>query len=392
MLDYAALLIAFLISTVSAYYSISGLTAIFAGAVKPIIVMGCALEIGKVITTVWLRKNWNQTGTFIKTYLSVSIIVLMLITSMGIFGFLSRAHLEQGSPSADIQSQIQLIEEKIKNERDSIASNRTVLTQMDSSVNEVLSRSKDEQGAARAVQIRRSQKVERDKLQKENDAAQQRIQKLQAERAPLASQIRKIEVEVGPIKYIAALIYGDNPGADFLERAVRWVIIVLVAVFDPLALALMLAVNRKRELDQINSIKANVQNTLETIEKSVEIQEPIEETPSDPEPPIPDPPAIEPPVEIPAEPEPVVEQPVVIEEPVQLPAQAEPIIDAPRSKKKTPQPKKKLESSESLAPKESLKLKKSLKSSEKSQDPNELSLLKDQLKSKKLLKKLSNDQ
>jgi hypothetical protein len=249
MLDYAALTIAFLISSVSAFYSISGLTAIFAAAKTPIIIMGTALEFGKVITTMWLRKNWSQVGLTIKTYLVISMIVLMLITSMGIFGFLSKAHLDQGVPTADIQAEISLIDEKIQSERDNIAANKLVLSQMDNSVTEILSRSQDQRGAERAVQIRRSQLAERTKLQRENDQAQKRIQELQVQRSPIAAKVRQVEAEVGPVKYIAALIYGDNPDADFLEKAVRWVIIVIVAVFDPLALALMLAVNRKLEID-----------------------------------------------------------------------------------------------------------------------------------------------
>jgi hypothetical protein len=384
MLDYIALLIAFLISTVSAYYSISGLTAIFAGAVIPIIVMGGALEVGKVITTVWLRKNWKSTGIFLRTYLSASIIVLMLITSMGIFGFLSRAHLEQGTPSSDIQAQIQLLDEKIQAERDTIAANRQLLTQMDNSVNEIMGRSTDERGAARAVQIRRSQSAERAKLQKENQQTQQRIQQLQAERLPLSSQIRQLEVEVGPIKYIAAMIYGDNPGEDFLERAVRWVIIVLVAVFDPLALALMLAVNRKRELDQIAEKQVSIAQQLNQIDQQAALMDAVQESV-----------ATEDPVEVIPTPEPEPEPPVITEPAVVVEPESEPPVapaPAPKSKKKEQQ-NSQLESNTS--PKLS-KSKKSLKdqstSSEKFLGPNELLKLKDQLKSKKLLKKLSKDQ
>ncbi len=250
MLDYAALLIALLISSVSAFYSVSGLTAIFAAAKVPIIIMGTALEVGKVVTTIWLRKNWARVGAIMKIYLVISMVVLMLITSMGIFGFLSKAHLDQAVPTADVQAEVALIDEKIKTERDNIAANKLVLTQMDNSVTEILGRSRDERGAERAVQIRRSQSAERSKLQKDNELAQRRIQDLQAQRAPIAAKVRQVEAEVGPVKYIAALIYGDQAGADVLESAVRWVIILLVAVFDPLALSLMLAVNRKLELDE----------------------------------------------------------------------------------------------------------------------------------------------
>jgi hypothetical protein len=279
MLDYITLLISLIISSVSAFYSVTGLTAIFAAAKWPIIIMGGALEVGKVVTTVWIRKNWHLIGRVLRLYLVVSIVILMLITSMGIFGFLSKAHLDQAVPSGDIQAQVQLLDERIQTERDNIAANRTVLTQMDNSVNEVLSRSKDQNGAERAVQIRRSQSSERNRLQKENETAQKRIQQLQTERAPVAAQVRKVEAEVGPIKYIAALIYGDNPTADFLERSVRWVIIILVAVFDPLALALMLAVNGKlelkQELDQVESSeKKTLHNPLTLSEEATEQKNP----------------------------------------------------------------------------------------------------------------------
>ena len=269
MLDYAALLVALVISTVSAFYSVSGLTAIFAASRWPIIIMASSLEVGKVITTLWIRKNWQLLTRGMKLYLAAAVVVLMLLTSMGIFGFLSKAHLDQAVPSGDIQAQVSLLDEKIQTERDNIAANRTLLTQMDNSVNEILSRSKDQQGAERAVQIRRSQATDRNRLQKENEAAQKRIQQLQTERSPIAAQVRKVEAEVGPIKYIAALIYGDNPGTDFLERAVRWVIIVIVAVFDPLALALVLAVNRKLEITQeLADTEVQTETQKKTLESS----------------------------------------------------------------------------------------------------------------------------
>ena len=262
MLDYLALLIALVISTVSAFYSVSGLTAIFAASRWPIVIMASSLEVGKVITTLWIRKNWQVLTRGMKVYLAAAVVVLMLLTSMGIFGFLSKAHLDQAVPSADIQAEVSLIDEKIQTERDNLAANRALLKQMDDSVTEILGRSRDQQGAERAVQVRRSQASERGRLQRENEAAQKRIQQLQADRAPIAAKVRKVEAEVGPIKYIAALIYGDNPSGDLLERAVRWVIIVLVAVFDPLALALMLAVNRKLELEHQTAAVALPETTV----------------------------------------------------------------------------------------------------------------------------------
>ena len=237
------LLVALCISAIAAYYSIIGLTAIFAGAVIPIIVMGAILEIAKITTTVWLHKFWNQAGKAIKIYLTTAVIALACLTSMGIFGLLSKAHLDQTVPSGDLVAKVELIDEKIKTQRDNIEAWRKALIQLDTQVEQRLSRGTTESGAERAVQIRRQQTSERTRLQTDIGIAQKEVAKLNEERAPIASQLRKVEAEVGPIKYIAALIYGDNPDVNTLERAVRWVIIMIVVVFDPLAIILILAAN-----------------------------------------------------------------------------------------------------------------------------------------------------
>jgi hypothetical protein len=247
LFGYILLLIALTISSVAAFYSIAGLTAIFAAAFWPIVIMGGVLELGKVATTVWLHKYWEKASWQFKAYLVPAIAILMLITSMGIFGFLSKAHLDQAVPAGDISSQVQIFDDKIKTQKDNIEAARKALTQMDAQVDQKLSRTTDDKGAERAVQIRRSQAKERSALQNEISAAQKVIVKLQEERAPVASQARKVEAEVGPIKYIAALIYGDNPDANLLEKAVRWVIILIVLVFDPLALVLILAADQTFE-------------------------------------------------------------------------------------------------------------------------------------------------
>jgi len=241
---YILLVIALTISAVAAFYSISGLTAIFAAAFWPIVIMGSVLELGKIATTVWLHKYWQQASWQFKVYLVPAIGILMLITSMGIFGLLSKAHLDQAVPAGDISSQVQIFDDKIRTERDNIEAARKALKQMDAQVDEKLSRTTDDRGAERAVQIRRNQSKERTTLQNEISTAQKKISALQEQRAPIASQARKVEAEVGPIKYIAALIYGDNPDANLLEKAVRWVIILIVLVFDPLALVLILAADQ----------------------------------------------------------------------------------------------------------------------------------------------------
>lgn len=238
---YFTLFVALVISAVAAYYSIVGLTAIFAAAVIPIVIMGAALEVGKVTAAIWLKLNWHRAKWTYKLYLVPAVAFLMLLTSMGIFGFLSKAHSDQSLVSGDVQSKIAIYDEKIKTARENIEANRKQLKQMDEAVDQVMGRSTDEKGADKANNIRRSQQRDRTALAKDIEANQKLIATLNDEAAPIRAEVRKVEAEVGPIKYIAALVYGDNTEANLLEAAVRWVIILIVAVFDPLALVLILA-------------------------------------------------------------------------------------------------------------------------------------------------------
>jgi len=242
ILAWLLLLTGLIISAVAIYYSVVGLTAIFSAAVIPIIIMGSALEVGKLVCASWLKANWERAPRFIKYYMIISVVVLMIITSMGIFGFLSKAHNDQNLVSGDVQSKIAIYDEKIKTAKDNIDANRKALKQMDEAVDQVMGRSSDEKGAEKAVQIRRSQQKERARLQSEITTEQKAIAAVSQERAPIAAEVRKVEAEVGPIKYIAKFIYGEK-GADenMLERAVTWIIILIVIVFDPLAVIMLLA-------------------------------------------------------------------------------------------------------------------------------------------------------
>lgn len=240
------------LSAVAIYYSVLGLTAIFAAAFWPIVIMGSTLEVAKIVAVSWLKWHWSKIPFIMKSYMTLSVFVLMVITSMGIFGFLSKAHLDQTVPTGDIASQVALIDQKIANERDTIANARTLLGQLDKTVSDISSgpgreiRQRDgsvtiENPAERALAIRRSQVKDRDLLTKTIEAAQAKIVKLQEEKAPIAGQLRAAEAEVGPIKYIARLIYNTTPDHNILEKAVTWVIITIILVFDPLAILLILA-------------------------------------------------------------------------------------------------------------------------------------------------------
>jgi hypothetical protein len=247
------------LSAVAIYYSVIGLTAVFAASFWAVAIMGTTLEVSKLVAASWLKAYWDKIPLGMKIYMSTAVIVLMVITSMGIFGFLSKAHLDQNIISGDVQSKIAIYDEQIKTERENIDAARTALSQMDAQVNERLARSTDDRGAERAVQIRRQQQAERTRLQKDITSAQANINRLNEQRAPIAAEVRKVEAEVGPIKYIAKLIYGDDPDANLLEKAVTWVIMIIVFVFDPLAVLMLLGAqmtykwHREKELAEGDS-------------------------------------------------------------------------------------------------------------------------------------------
>ena len=254
VIAYLVLISGLAISAVAEYYSIMGLIAIYPAALIPIVIMGVVLGIGKISGTVWLKQNWEWAPFFLKAYVLPAIVVLMMITSLGVFGFLSKAHSDQSLVSGDVQSKISVYDTKIQTAKDNIDANRKALKQMDEAVDQVMGRSQDEKGADKAVAIRRGQQKERARLQSEITAEQKTISQLSEERAPIAAEVRKVEAEVGPIKYIAHLLYGENPDANILEKAVIWVTVLIVIVLDPLAVVLLLAsqysFQRFRELEE----------------------------------------------------------------------------------------------------------------------------------------------
>lgn len=269
IIAYLTLISGLVISAVAVWYSVAGLVSIFAASAVSIIIMGVALEVSKLVATVWLKWNWRRAPRMIKAYLISAIAILMLITSMGIFGYLSKAHLDQGLVSGDVVDKIAMLDDKIKTEKDNIEAAKKALAQMDAQVDQVLNRSDDSRGAERAVQIRRNQQAERSRLQNDIAKSQTQITKLNEERAPIAKDLRAVEAEVGPIKYIAKLIYSDNPDANILEKAVTWVIIIIVLVFDPLAVVLLLSSQYSfqwfRQQKEEEAISATEDNTNEDL-------------------------------------------------------------------------------------------------------------------------------
>ena len=228
------------ISVIAAGYSIVGLSTLFAGAVVPIIAMGSALEVGKLVAASWLYNNWrNKLVPYsIKMYLTFAVIVLIFITSMGIFGFLSKAHLDQVQPVSSNNIKIELIDKQINQQQIIIDRSQKTLDQLDKALDKYI----DMEYVTRGLKERKKQEEERTILSTAINEASDKIANLTLKKSELALEQDKIEAEVGPIKYIAELIYGEN-AKDHFDKAVRWVIIVLIFVFDPLAVLLLIAAN-----------------------------------------------------------------------------------------------------------------------------------------------------
>ena len=267
---FAAILLgtALAISGIAGYFSIMGLTYIFSASPTPILVMGAALEVGKLVTASYVYRQWDSINTLMKTYFITSVVVLSLLTSIGIFGFLSKAHSDQNLVSGDVLAKISIYDEKIKTSRDNIDANRKALKQMDEAVDQVMARSSSETGAEKAVNIRRSQQKERVRLQSEIQAEQKTIASLSEERAPIAAEVRKVEAEVGPIKYIAAFIYGATD-TSILEKAVSWMILLIIGVFDPLAILLVIGANSMLQNGKKKPKYRNLRNSIEIDKNAV---------------------------------------------------------------------------------------------------------------------------
>jgi len=228
------------ISVIAAGYSIIGLATIFAGAYVPIIAMGSALEVGKLVAASWLYNNWRNelVPKTIKAYLTTAVIVLIFITSMGIFGFLSKAHLDSVQPQANFTIQTSLIDKQIQQEERNIQRAEKTLLQLDKSIEVYL----NNEYATRGLRERRKQEEERELLKLEIKTSTNKIAELYKEKSTIELDQQKIEAEVGPLKYIAELIYGDD-AKDHFDEAVRYAILVLIFVFDPLAVLLLIAAN-----------------------------------------------------------------------------------------------------------------------------------------------------
>jgi len=204
---------AFLLSGIAAYYSIIGLGAIFLGAFWPIVFMGASLEFAKLVTASWLYRNWKTAPFLLKSYLVIAVMLLMLITSMGIFGFLAKAHID-----STLDAGANSVELKTLSQQQKIADNR---------LNYLLARAKDPSTAS-------------NQLDRQIQSTQRELTEINKKRLPLLREENKLVADIGPIKYVADMFF-EGEGA--VDKAVRLVILIIMLVFDPLAVLLLIAAN-----------------------------------------------------------------------------------------------------------------------------------------------------
>jgi len=226
------------IAAVAAWYSIIGLTAIFSAAVIPIIIMGIVLEIGKLVAASWVYTYWKDTGILLKTYLVSAVAILMLITSMGIYGFLSKSHIDAGINTTEISVKLERLDNRINGEQRVIDRAEKTLKQLD----DRLEKMNEGWFITRGIKQREKEAEEREQLNSIITKSETKIDDLLDKKSEYQLEVKNFEVEVGPIKYIAALVYEDDANKN-LDKTVRYVILLLIFVFDPLAVLLLISAN-----------------------------------------------------------------------------------------------------------------------------------------------------
>jgi hypothetical protein len=253
-----ALLMGIILSGVSGYFSVVGLATIFSGSFLAVMIMAAALESSKIVAATWIYHNWSISPIILRIYMVVSVIILTCITSMGAFGYLSKAHIEQTAGNIDNTLQINVIETQIENEKLRLQNAQNRITTLDSIVQRV-----DGQDSN---YVNRIQTEERGVLNQEINQALVNIQGFNEQLLPLKQEVNLAEAELGPLKYIAELLYGKEAASLHFEESVRAIILIIVFVFDPLALCLIIASNvgfRKKFI-----IKNN-KNTVELDKRTI---------------------------------------------------------------------------------------------------------------------------
>lgn len=266
-INHLVLMMGLLLTGVGGFFSIIGLATIFAGAYWSVVVMATTLELSKVVAASWIYRQWSIAPFLIRSYMVAAVMTLVFITSMGIFGYLSKAHVEQTiNQGGNNEIRIEAIQRRIDRQNGIISDSQLVLGQLDDAVS-ILQEYDRIRGPDGAIAVRESQSEERQSLNTAISQAYDTIEELTDELAPLQRQQLELEAEIGPLKYIAELVYGEDRASEYFDSAVRWIIILLVCVFDPLAIVMIIAGNvglKKRGVIQVM--------TEEEVLKDVDIQ------------------------------------------------------------------------------------------------------------------------
>ena len=275
------------LSATAAFYSVTGLMTIFAAAPLSIAIMGSVLEFSKLVVASWLWRNWEHTRVGLKTYLTTAVILLICLTSLGTYAYLSAAHSTATGSSAAAIAQLERIDARLRDHESELTRTRGTIAQLDGALNEIISRSTGETSVQRALTIRKSQAAERRELAATVTALRDKIAALQTEREPLAAAVRTVETKTGPLRYIARLAGSDTPAS--LDTAIRLLILLIVAVFDPLAVLMFIAYNQSTTREQTEPESSTQDRPPEPIipqpDQPVMVQDQLLEPPaSQPEP------------------------------------------------------------------------------------------------------------
>ena len=230
-LNYLALATSLMIAGIAAYFSVIGMGIIFAGAYMSTVVMMSALEFGKIVTAAYVHLFWDKLN-YMKYYLSFSVFVLMLITSLGIFGFLSKANIDQTLQGDSYSLEMSIIDKRLESKENQLGRLEDRIANLDNII--ATARPQDRN------YIDRRQKDEREEIGNDIDTIVDDIVLLNQEKLPFQRLQLEQEGEIGPIKYVAEMIYGQDDANKYIDNAVRYVIIALIFVFDPLALLLLI--------------------------------------------------------------------------------------------------------------------------------------------------------
>jgi hypothetical protein len=257
------------VSIVGATYSIIGLASLFAGAYWAVVTMGITLEIAKLVTVSWLYRNWDLKllPNSIRMYLTSAVLMLMFITSLGIFGFLSKAHLDQASPNTGNRLLVKNVERQIDSEKKSIEGAQKIINQLDTALDKVIDRDAD-----KGLSERQKQQNERNRANNIIANSSKKITDLSNQKLKLDKDQLAIDKDIGPFKYVAELIYGDSMDGN-LDRAVRLVIICLILVFDPLAVLMLVAFNVSLKDKELKKDPIKTTSNEKVLKQKTELKE-----------------------------------------------------------------------------------------------------------------------